>query len=377
MKIQKMIEELFLQEKSHAEVVTTLAGIGIKVRLYPENRIMLLDYDQIEAKKTDPITIECRSLILHMDTLEVVSRKFDRFFNYGESPEYFKEFSWERALIMEKSDGSIMGSYCLDGTWHISSRGMAFAEGAHPLGGTFADKALDGFGVAGVTEYQDLAAEFLNPEYTYIWEMTGPMNRIVTPYMESNMVLLGVRCNATGEYWDWDRMVELVRVLGSGFRMPLRYRFSDIHDTVAGASALKDLAEGFVLWDPLTDLRMKIKSATYVLAHQIRGENTIPTTKNILNMIFEGEIDEFCSYFPEYRHLTIDSKKMVLEVLDNLESAYAANMHIENQKEFALAVSSLPNSGLIFAARKKNTCPSREFAILDTARKIRMFMDLV
>lgn len=377
MQIQNLIKDLFLEEKSVEDMVRILGERGIKVRLYPEQRIMLLDYDQIEAKKTDPITIECRSLILHIDTLEVVSRKFDRFFNHGESPEYFKNFSYERAMILEKSDGSIMGSYCLDGTWYISSRGMAFAEGPHPLGGTFETLAFQSLGVTDLGEYQKLCSRHMDPAFTYIWEMTGPMNRIVTPYQEAEMVLLGIRSNATGEYRTWEQMVKLVRDLGPGFRMPKLYRFKDLAETLTGASALKDLAEGFVLWDTTSDLRMKIKSATYVLAHQIRGENTVPTPKNILNMIFEGEIDEFCSYFPEYGQLVIGAQNLVLKVLSDLEEAYATNMHIENQKEFAQAVSSLPNSGLIFAARKKNTCPAREFAILDTPRKIRMFLDLV
>ena len=61
---------------------------GIKVRRYPEDNLVLLDYNQIDSPKTHPIVIECRSLILALDTLEVVSRKFDRFFNLGEAPDF-------------------------------------------------------------------------------------------------------------------------------------------------------------------------------------------------------------------------------------------------------------------------------------------------
>lgn len=57
---------------------------AIKVKHYEEDGIVLLDYHMLDSPKMHPIVIECRSLILDYCTFEVVSRKFDRFFNYLE-----------------------------------------------------------------------------------------------------------------------------------------------------------------------------------------------------------------------------------------------------------------------------------------------------
>ena len=154
MKVQDHIlqVQLFLRDSYEADPFVALTEqYGIKVRKYPEDNIVLLDYDQIESPKTHPIVIECRSLILAMDTLEVVSRKFDRFFNLGEAPELYQDFDFDSAVVMEKADGSLIGVYFNPHTsrWEVSTRGMAKAEGEHMFGGTFRDKVLAAFGFAG------------------------------------------------------------------------------------------------------------------------------------------------------------------------------------------------------------------------------------
>ena len=55
---------------------------GIKVKDYPEQKLVVLNYDQINSPKMEPIVQECRGLILDY-ALNVVCRPFDRFFNYG------------------------------------------------------------------------------------------------------------------------------------------------------------------------------------------------------------------------------------------------------------------------------------------------------
>jgi hypothetical protein len=73
--------------------------LGIKFKIYHEDGIVILNYDQIESPKSHPIVIECRSLILNIYTLGVVSRKFDRFFNHGECPEFYSDFDINRSYV--------------------------------------------------------------------------------------------------------------------------------------------------------------------------------------------------------------------------------------------------------------------------------------
>lgn len=83
--VQKFLIEQVQSGKSNTDAFNALTEqFSIKVKLYDEERVVLLDYHQLDSPKTHPIVIECRSLILCMDTFKIVSRKFDRFFNYLE-----------------------------------------------------------------------------------------------------------------------------------------------------------------------------------------------------------------------------------------------------------------------------------------------------
>ena len=53
--------------------------------------------------------------------------------------------------------------------------------------------------------------------------------------------------------------------------------------------------------------------------------------------------------------------------------AYTQNMHIENQKEFALAIKDIPGNSLMFTARKSNMSIPAVFHSLDLHRKLRLF----
>lgn len=71
--------------KEHGlSALTEKLGIAVKPFITPSgDTLYLLDYNQIDSPKTDPIVCECRSLIIDSD-YNVVSRSFDRFFNYSE-----------------------------------------------------------------------------------------------------------------------------------------------------------------------------------------------------------------------------------------------------------------------------------------------------
>ena len=353
------------------------ADFAITSRKYPEEGIALLDYDMIESPKLHPIVIECRSLILNIETFEVVSRKFNRFFNYGESPEYYTDFNWSSSLVMEKCDGSLIGVYYYNGKWNISTRGMAFAEGNTPLNaGTFADAVVSAFGFND-EKWQDLLSQIFNRDCTYIFEYTSPLNRVVTPYTKTEMVLLGISSKLDVIYTveDMSALVQKMQYLGLSVRMPKLYPMTaspaELLDT---ANSLEGLAEGFVVWDTVTNKRYKIKSKLYVVAHSMKGNDPLPTRKNLLTLYFIGELDEFISYFPEYKDLATNVTNEVSGVLHELNTAWEANKHIESQKEFAMAIKNVKFNGVLFSARKTKTTPHAAFAEINTDRKVNMFL---
>lgn len=393
-----VVEYLKRFESIEAGLDSLKSEFGISARQYPEDDIVLLDYSQIDSPKTHPITIECRSLILQMSNLRVVSRAFDRFFNAGECPEYYADFDAKRARVYEKADGSLVKAYWhpVKGGWHLSTRGTAYAEGNHPMGGTFLDQILQAFlkpndtatGPMTKEDFDELFHQFINygiggTLFTYVFEYTSSLNRVVTRYDSPCMVLLDVVHNATGKSLIaqspelFERLVSDFDDVWLNVRAPKVYDSGEIEDLINRANQLENLAEGFVLYDPCSGKRMKIKSAAYVAAHRLRGEDMIPSRKRVLECILTGEQDEIIAVFPEFKPYFDEHGKEVIELKETASSTWERLSGIPDQKEFAIALNSLPITqgakGLVFNARSTTGCPLKSFDALPLTQKLKIF----
>ena len=96
---------------------------GIKVKDYPEQKLVVLNYDQINSPKMEPIVQECRGIILDY-ALNVVCRPFDRFFNYGEAET--DKMDLTEYTYFPKLDGSLIKVYYWNNSWRIATRGTGF-----------------------------------------------------------------------------------------------------------------------------------------------------------------------------------------------------------------------------------------------------------
>jgi hypothetical protein len=349
---------------------------GIKVKLYPEDNIVLLDYDQIESPKTDPLVIECRSLILNATTFEIVSKKFNRFFNFGEAPEQLEGFSFDTAVVFEKADGSLSSVYHNSSTnrWEVSTRGMAKAEGEHMFGGTFREKIISALGYDSEDAFQKQSA-FI-PGLSYIFEFCSPENRVVVRYDEPHTVLLGV-CASELEL-SIETADEVARILREehkiNVRRPKMYDKGTSVDTMVDvANGLQNLEEGFVVYDPVSGKRIKIKSQTYLTAHRLRGNDAIPTRKNLLSLVLEGEVDEMLAYFPELKSQIDPIVEEVAAFEAALVQKYAEVRTIEVQKDFALAIQGFQGAGVLFSTRKAGGEPAHTFHQLPLNSKLKLF----
>lgn len=343
------------------------AELGIKARIYEDDNLVLLDYNQIESPKTHPIVIECRSLILALDTFDVVSQKFRRFFNLGEAPDLVAGMDYSKSAVLEKADGSLCGVYHNPhtGRWEVSTRGMAKAEGEHIMGGTFRERMIAAFGFASEDQFQLYFANsaFINQRATYVAEFTSPENRIVTKYEKPEMVLIGA--NVDGDEFSLEGLTLLAQAMiqdGLTVRMPKVFPATDARALVEMVNAFENLAEGVVVWEESTGRRVKIKSQTYLAAHKLRGNDAVPTRKNMMAVVLEGEIDELLAVFPEFRQYAEPVLADVAEVERQITEVWAATKDIAEQKAFALAV--VPHgriSKVLFEARKLGADPLKTF----------------
>ena len=350
---------------------------SIKSTIYPDDGLVILNYSQIESPKSHPIVIECRSLILNSHTYGVVSRKYDRFFNYGECPEYYADFDISSSYTFTKEDGSLIGVYYnnFTSTWEISTRSLAKAEGDHISGGTFREKVLNAFGYENEQHFQDYMNEKGAWENTYIFEYCGPSNRIVTRYENEEMVLTGIRSNVNGAWFPpeiMERFASEFRFAGLNVRAVKSYPLNSYDDVLEAIKNLPTLAEGYVCFDPVSGKRVKIKNPSYVAIHGLR-ENGALSMKKVYTLVLMNEQEEYLAYFPEDREAFAPAINQISEFIRHLEMSWMFVDDVTDQKQFALLVKNLRGSGCFFEAKKKGTTPMHVFNEMDMNKKLRLF----
>ncbi len=341
----------FINQHGLAELTNQL---GIKVREYGD--IVVLNYDQIESPKSHPVVMECRSLALYKDDYSVANRAFPRFFNYGEVPEVTGQVNFANAICYEKLDGSLIKVWKhRNGLWYVSTRSMLYGEGEHNCGKQFRDLVLNSFHVNG-DEFQ-AAFDNVDSQCTYVFEWTSPLNRIVTPYKDDQMVLTAVFDNKTGEEYSYPSLVQTLFVLKRllNVRLVKVFDVSSAEAAIQAAKSLEGLEEGFVIQYLDNKVRIKLKNPGYVAVHHLR-ENRVLSQKRIIEVILLGEDSEYLDYFPEDKPQFQPFVDVIDEIKDNIRIAWEQCKQISDQKEFALAVKDYPFSAYLFQAKKKNLC---------------------
>lgn len=313
--------------------------LSIIIKRYDEG-LFVLNYDQLSSTKTNPIVMECRGIILDKD-YNIVCRPFDRFFNYGEAGATFNP---DEATLYEKIDGSLIKIYYWGGEWRIATRGTAFAESSVGVWDiTFKDMVLRAL-KCDYNAFQQRCEEYLDKEYTYLCEVTGVENRIVTRYKGYSLWFLAARHTKLGTYFAQD-----TEVLESfGFKLPKAYRFSTVQECLEVVSELPDLKEGYIAYENGVPV-CKIKSPKYVAVYHIRGEGLTPNS--VAELVCVNEWEEYLTYYPEDKGHIMPYIEAFEGLINSATDLYESNKHIDDQKEFALKVKEHPLYSCIFMAR--------------------------
>jgi hypothetical protein len=317
---------------------------SVQVTDYPDR--VVLNYDQIKSPRFHLILDECRALILHKGTWKVMSRAFDRFYNVGEG-EVWKQYNVAEAHIQQKLDGSIMSLYHDGQKWCVATRKRAFAEGPTQYGRTFSeifwgvlDPKLFDFG----------------KDITWIFELCGPENRVVTRYEKPTVYLLGGRNRQDGRELSGTELDNVASA--TGIQRPQTYQAKTFDEVKALAESLPTLDEGFVLvWESPTGshYRLKCKNSAYLAVAHMR-DNGVISPKHIMRLVLKNEHLEYLSYFDEDRPLFDVVTKEFDQYLTNAKTVYEECRHLTVQKDFALAIQAKlihkTACGALFTARK-------------------------
>lgn len=349
---------------------------SVVVKRY-ENGYVKLNYDQIAGDKMDPVSMECRGLTLLVNpdnTSKVITRGFNRFFNWGEADT--KDFDFSNCTVFSKEDGSLvlLSWSPLDNEWIISTRGMAYAEGNFTFsltetGGTFRDWILRAMQLTS-EEFQNIMKTFPK-EVTYVMEYVGPENRVVTPYSESGMVLLAVIDNETGKEETltvWQKVFQSMRM---NVRLPQTFPAASGDELAKMADELPDLQEGFVVLDHNTGKRVKLKAKTYVALHQLRGSG-VPSQTRLMELVLLGETEEVTTYFPEFQQFFDPLEAALHKLKCDSTAFYITRQWIESQKDFALEVKDQPFAAILFKARKDKIGAWDAFEGMELSQKVKL-----
>lgn len=327
------------------ESLKSTFGIDHKFHsIYPN--LVLLKYNQLECDFNNEIVCECRGLILDSaDNWRVVAMPFTKFFNAHES--HAAKLDWNSTRVQEKLDGSLLVISYYKG-WNISTSGCP--DGSNTIDDTritFRDLALS------CIKKQGLNLSDFDRFFTYIFELTSPLNRVVIDHKEAKLTLIGVRSNVNFYEIATNDLMRL-RLCFNNNLPPIvqEHSLSSLDDCLKAAEKLNPLEhEGYVAVDANFN-RVKIKSPAYVAIHHIKDSCSLAKMAIIIK---NGEYEEFLIALQSYPMQLEQFNQLVAKYKDIVKTCneiYLKIKDISNQKEFASIACQSPYSTVLFSMRK-------------------------
>ena len=384
-----LLVQEFLKNKTFGDLIREH---GVYASVSKSGHKFSLNYDQIEAKETDPLAQECRGLILapvdgkplycqitsdgkrHYEDIgpgetTILAYPMKRFFNHGQGCAVEIDWSDPGLAVLEKLDGTLCIVYFDRFTheWCVATRSVSEADLLMDNGlftfRTLFEKAVietTGLGFNELTLYLDF-------NHTYCFELTTPYNRIVVNYKGCGVTLLAARDLTTNleVYPDRCGLVE------KGILPCVQaHTYTTVPELLEWVSSLNPMDhEGVVVRDGNFN-RIKVKNAAYVAASKIR-ESLATSPRNCLELILLGKDDDAAPFLPQEIQVNLSSlkEKFVIwlktqEDLVNLISNEAKSI-APDKKTFALTVQ-----------KYQPALPSALFAVYDgKANSIKSFIE--
>lgn len=321
------------------------AGFGYKdfPVAHCEEKTQLRIFSYRLVKKEDfnlPDAKECRGHTFWVDAngelIDIVTMPLPKFFNLNEVPETRDIDPHRIKHIMEKLDGSLVSISYFDGELLIKTQ-----------------RSLDNEQVMATKEYirsnnflyEDLLV-LTSEGYTVNCEWTAPDNRIVINYPTSELTILNIRNNYSGESIDREEVSDLPEI----YDRWVRYKkdVSDISSFVESVPDMEDI-EGFVY---VLDDGMMVKHRTNWYLDRHRLLDGLQSKKTIMENVINGKIDDIKAYFYDDKNKLAIIEKVESRVVHNfnrtikaVEGFYKEN-HTLDRKDYAIKAKDL-NDGLL------------------------------
>lgn len=317
--LNKMVEEGFISKRKHPSL-----------DLYIYNYTPKTQY----SHNWNNETMQCRGLIMDGNN-NIIARPFPKFFNLSEILGQGGQIPAEDFIVTEKMDGSLGILYQdSDGEYSLATRGSFTSEQA--IRGT---KILRAKGIN--WRHHDI------PDWTYLFEIIYPENRIVVDYGNAeDIVLLTVRDTFTNFELPYPELLEMAKNEG----LSVVEKFDGINDFENLES--RPNSEGYVVYFPSSAQRFKVKFDEYVRLHRlITGVNKKTIWELLMNHQNVEELldrvpDEFYNWVQEsiadlqgsYHAIELSARNK-FEELDYLKG---------DRKSFAMVAKDHPYNAILF-----------------------------
>jgi len=240
-----------------------------------------------------PEAIEIRGITFHKETKDIVSRPFPKFFNFGEK--MCTVSADDYGIANEKYDGSLIQVSKYNDDLIVGTKGSLDPESQ------FIKESRK------IIENSNNIKELINDyeEYTILFELIGPDFRIVLPYKENKLVLIGLRHKKTGKLVGPEELMEIAKHYDLDVaEIKYKGKIKDIQEQVRPLENI----EGVVAYTE--NGICKIKTEWYLKNHQIFKLGK----KKIIQMYLNNELDD---YYPYFTDLTKEYVDKVIQKLNN------------------------------------------------------------
>lgn len=319
-KLSDMLDQGYVSFQTHPE--------------FTELRIFCYTNKAVTEQMWNDVTMKCRGLIVDWHTKEILARPFDKFFNYGESSQKIELSPDDEVIVYDKVDGSLGILYKRpDGLLAIATKGSFTSEQAI--------KATQM-----IRKYMTTA--FYEDQMTWMFEIIYPGNRIVLDYGDfEGLVLLGARNIEEGDDWLPEELLDWKG------RKATHYHYKTLREALEAPD--RPNAEGYVVYVPDMDIRVKIKQADYLAMHKIV---TGLTRKRIWENVQEGHtLESLLEIIPDEWHTwtkhtyngLINEFNAIKFKATKVFTAVSSDLPIgATRKDFALKVMNYKYKGLLF-----------------------------
>jgi len=302
----------------------------------------------------DPIVQEANGLILNQKA-EIVSMGFKNFYNIGKP--HAAKMSWSNTKAQVMDDGSLVVIYYYKGSWNIQTKYYANANE------TMRNSQIS-FRIAVVETLKVMFGNrpyapfdnYPNRDMCYVFEYVSPYNVWITPYHDSNLILLGVvhkgDLREMSDSWVDAWMVNYCR--GYKFMRPREFHIDNIQDAYSLIPFIQSLRRGLVIKD-YKDNRAKIINPEYAFIERLICTAGEFSPNLFASIALSEDGNRIAHHYPQFKAVIRMYHETLYELSKISVNAWGKIKNIENKKAFSAVVQSYPSivKSTLFMMRRK------------------------